>query len=168
MTQLRPVTLSDAEFILKSRLDNSRSQYLSKIDNDLDAQRAWICSYLKRFAQELEYYFVIEDKSSHPWGLIRLYDIDRGQAQSFVIGSWLILPGAPLLTAQESMALGFEFAFHVLNLKISFFEVMAKNKKVIRFHQCYAEETARDSDFVHFKFTKENFEKSLFQSFLLR
>lgn len=165
--RLRPVELSDVEFIFQARREGSRNQFLSPVNGTVEDQRDWLKGYLRRFEAGEEYYFIIEDYRATPWGMIRLYHIDRGR-RSFTIGSWLLMPGAPLMAAQESVAQGYEYGFRQLDLDICRFEVMLENRKVIRFHRCYAKEIARDDKFIYFEFTRDMFEKSIFQQFLVR
>ncbi len=164
--RLRLVELSDAEFIFNARQAVSRNQFLSPVNGTEEDQRNWLKEYFRRFEAGTEYYFIIEDRQTTPWGMLRLYHIDN-QAKSYVIGSWLLLPGAPRLAAQESMALGYEYGFHKLGLDLCHFEVMLENRKVLRFHHCYAKEVSRDAKFVYFEFTRDMFEKSIFLQFLI-
>lgn len=164
-TRLRPVTMDDAEFIFNARTLENRNQYLSPIDGTVDNQREWLKKYFLRHADRLEYYWVIEDTNHNSHGLIRIYDINWSD-RSFLIGSWLILPGAPLLMAQESTALCYEYAFHELQLETCRFDVMRNNRKVIRFHRCYAREVSSDEEFLHFEFSRKEFENSFFTQFL--
>lgn len=164
-TLLRAVGFSDAEFIFHARQEASRNEFLSPVTGNVENQKEWLREYGVRHEAGLEYYFIIEDKNIHPWGMIRVYNIERNDG-TFTIGSWLILPGAPKLMAQESTAICYEFAFHRLNLEKCRFDVMQGNRKVIRFHRCYATEVSSDRDFIHFEFTREQFEKSIFPQFL--
>ena len=47
---LRPVEVTDAEFILELRTDKRLGQFLSTTSPDLDQQREWIRGYKKREA----------------------------------------------------------------------------------------------------------------------
>ena len=47
--RLRPVKLSDAEFKVKTRLEDAeRNLYIHKISSDVSIQEAWIINYLER------------------------------------------------------------------------------------------------------------------------
>ena len=73
-TNLRLVEIEDAEFILNLRLDQTKSRYISKVENDLTKQINWLKDYKKRESEKKEYYFIIEDKVHEKYGVVRLYD----------------------------------------------------------------------------------------------
>ena len=164
--RLRLVELSDAEFIFKARQEASRNQFLSPVNGTVEDQRNWLKEYRKRHEAGEEYYFIIEDRQAISWGMLRLYHIDELK-KTYTIGSWLLIPGAPRMAAQESMALGYDYGFRKLGLDICNFEVMLENRKVLRFHHCYAKEISRDDKFAYFEFTRDMFEVSIFQQFLV-
>ncbi|MFA0026823.1 GNAT family N-acetyltransferase, partial [Vibrio sp. 10N.261.49.A5] len=57
--RLRLVTVEDADFIVKLRLqDAERNKYINPISSDIAQQQQWIEHYLKK---NNDYYFVVED-----------------------------------------------------------------------------------------------------------
>jgi RimJ/RimL family protein N-acetyltransferase len=142
------VTPDDAEFILSLRLDVNRGRYLSKIENDLQAQREWINSYLTRERRGEEYYFVITEKSGERLGTVRVYDF---KGDSFSWGSWVMRPGNPSYAAIESALCVYEFAFVALGFARCHFEVRKENQKVIAFHTRFGAAIVGEDD-LHYNF----------------
>lgn len=133
---LRLVEPEDAEWILSLRLDPRRNQHLSQVAPDLAMQREWLQRYKEREKIGAEYYFSIEsEKSSLPFGTLRLYDF---QGDTFCWGSWIIKPGAPLSYAVESSLCAREIGFFVLGFKASRGVVSNDNVSVIRFHRHFS------------------------------
>jgi RimJ/RimL family protein N-acetyltransferase len=158
--QLRTAEVRDAEFILALRLDASRNQYLSAVQNDLQAQRHWLVQYKLREQQRLEYYFIIESHPSaslgEPLGMLRLYDF---QGDSFCWGSWILKPGAPVFAAIESALAVYETAFYELGFQRSHFQVRKGNTKVVDFHLRFGARMIRQDELEHhFEFDKTSYE----------
>lgn len=128
----RPAEISDAEFILSLRLDESKNQYLSKVEDDIEAQRKWLQQYKEKEAKGLEHYFVIQNSAKEELGVVRLYNI---QGQSFSWGSWILKPNAPIYAAIESALTIYELGFNIANFQQSHFEVRKGNDSVIAFHK---------------------------------
>ena len=82
--QLRLVSIDDAPFILKLRLDTKYNQFLTKVNGDLESQIEWIKNYKKEENLGAQYYFIIERNDRTPCGTVRLYDF---QIDSFCWGS---------------------------------------------------------------------------------
>lgn len=164
-TLLRPVIMSDAEFILSLRIDPAKSKYISKIEDDLEAQKKWLSDYLRRNREGVEYYFIVEDGNNVSLGTMRLYNINL-QEKSATVGSWILIKGSPQITAPESMALIYQFAFDHLKLDTCYFEVVKDNRKVVKFHSCYATYLSSDEQFDYFKFQRKDFADSFLTSFL--
>lgn len=126
--RLRPVHLSDAEFIIKIRLeDKERARYIHEIPADVQLERQWIEKYL---AKDDDYFFVVEDKFLNiPVGLIAVYDIREGRAEW---GRWIIQKGS--MAAVESVYLLYKIAFRQLNLDELYCRTVEDNFSVVSFH----------------------------------
>jgi RimJ/RimL family protein N-acetyltransferase len=130
--QFRPITVSDAEFVLSLRLDSRYNTFLSEVGADLDAQKKWISSYKKDEALGSQYYFIIERLDGVPCGTVRLYDFC---GDSFCWGSWILNENKTQYAAIESAFLVYEFGFQELGFKRCHFDVMKDNQQVISFHE---------------------------------
>lgn len=155
---LRLVEKSDAEFILSLRLNTELNKYLSEVSSSLDSQLGWIQNYKEREANKLEYYFIIEDKhTKERWGTIRLYDF---RENSFCWGSWIIRPGRPSGTADQSITLLFDFAFFDLGFSKTHFDCRKNNNKALDYYlRMGATVIAEDELNYYFEYTKEEYEK---------
>ncbi|MDZ4304962.1 MAG: GNAT family N-acetyltransferase, partial [Pseudomonas sp.] len=85
--RLRLIEESDAEFVLKLRLDNNYNQFLSSVNPSIEAQREWINKYKGDEQKGIQYYFIIERLDGVPCGTVRLYDF---KGNSFCWGSWIL------------------------------------------------------------------------------
>lgn len=130
--QMRLVESSDAEFILKLRLDDRYNQFLSAVSPDVESQRAWISEYKKDEESGVQYYFIIERVDGVPCGTVRIYDL---QPESFSWGSWILNEDKTRYAALESAFLVYEFGFGKLGFRKSHFEVMKGNTRVVSFHK---------------------------------
>jgi RimJ/RimL family protein N-acetyltransferase len=137
------VSGEDAEFTLSLRLDRELTRHISRVDQDLQGQVAWIESYLERERKGEEYYFIIADKSGTPLGTVRMYDF-RGD--SFCWGSWIIKPGSPPHVSIESALCIYEFAFGELGFKQSHFDVRKGNARVLAFHTRFGARLVREDE----------------------
>ncbi|WP_218241167.1 GNAT family N-acetyltransferase [Comamonas fluminis] len=129
---IRLVEESDAEFILKLRLDEKYNQFLSDVNPDMQAQRDWIKKYKNDEFLKKQFYFIIERNDGVPCGTVRIYDI---KGDSFCWGSWILNENKTRYAALESAFLVYQFGFNELGLKKSHFEVRKGNEKVISFHK---------------------------------
>ena len=129
---IRLVEESDAEFILKLRLDEKYNQFLSDVNPDMQAQRDWIKKYKNDELLKKQFYFIIERNDGVPCGTVRIYDI---KGDSFCWGSWILNENKTRYAALESAFLVYQFGFNELGLKKSHFEVRKGNEKVISFHK---------------------------------
>jgi RimJ/RimL family protein N-acetyltransferase len=137
------VTPADAPFILSLRLDEQRNRFLSPVSNDLEAQVAWIVSYLERQRQGEEYYFIITDKTGERLGTVRIYGF---QDDAFSWGSWIIKPGSPSSVAIESALAVYEYAFGTLGFHRCYFEVRKGNERVVAFHTRFGARITGEDD----------------------
>jgi RimJ/RimL family protein N-acetyltransferase len=141
-TRFRRATVDDSEFLLGLRLDPSRNQNISATSGELKSQILWMESYLKRYNQGGEAYFIIE-VNGQPQGTLRLYDYLPEQ-DSFCWGSWIIRPGAPALTAYQSAILVYDLAFGSLKFTRAHFDVRQANISVWKFHEKMGAKVVRE------------------------
>lgn len=130
--KIRLVEESDAEFILKLRLDERYNKFLSDVNPDVQAQRDWIKKYKNDEVRKKQFYFIIERNDNIPCGTVRIYDI---QGDSFCWGSWILNENKTRYAAIESAFLVYKFGFDTLGLRKSHFEVRKGNERVISFHK---------------------------------
>lgn len=149
---LRTAEENDAAFILQLRLLEHKTKYLSQVDDDLKKQQDWLKKYKEKEKQGLEYYFIIESKTTEKFGLVRVYDL---KLDSFCWGSWLINDNAPKTTAIESAMQVYEFGFGELRFKQSHFDVRKDNKKVISFHERFGSEKVNEDKLNYYFIFKE-------------
>lgn len=126
--RLRPIRLSDAQFVIDLRLeDQDRNQYIHAISPEISLQEEWLQRY---FDREGDYYFVVENKlTAEPEGLVGIYDIEDGKAEW---GRWVIKRGS--LATTESLDLLFKVAFQVLNLSELYCRTICDNARVVALH----------------------------------
>lgn len=131
--RLRPVKLTDARFIIDTRLEDAeRNKFIHKIADDEDIQRAWISEYFKR---EGDYYFVVENRlTKEAEGLIGFYDVNDGRAEW---GRWVIKKNS--LAAVESVDLLYQVAFEQVGLKELYCRTLELNEQVVSFHNSIGE-----------------------------
>lgn len=151
---LRLVEPSDAEFILKLRLDQKYNSFISAVKNDVGSQRTWIINYKKDEAEKRQFYFIIERADGIPCGTVRLYDL---RSDSFCWGSWILNEDKTRYSAIESALLVYQFGFDKLGFNKSHFEVMKENIKVVEFHKKFrAVVVGEDENNFYFEITKED------------
>ena len=128
--RLRPVEMSDAEFIVELRTgDPSRVRYLHSISPDLEAQRQWLAEYFLRAG---DYYWVIERIGNGcAEGLVGVYDFDEGPRWA-EWGRWVLRSQS--LAAVESALLVYRVAFEHMELIQLDCVTVAENQSVLSFH----------------------------------
>ncbi len=134
--RLRPIRLSDAEFILRVRLeDKERNRFIHEIPNDVSVQEEWLRAYLER---PDDYYFVIENKmTAQPEGLIAIYNFEgNGRAEW---GRWVVQKGS--FASVESVNLIYRVAFEKLGLAELCCRTIRDNTAVVSFHDSIREKT---------------------------
>lgn len=158
---LRNVETSDAAYILTLRLDPSKGAYLSRVDDDVKKQAAWIERYQKGSGQA---YFIICNKdnqgaAAEPVGTVRLYN---ARGTSFSWGSWIVADGAPAHVAIESAVIVYRYALEHLGFLDAHFEVNRANRSVWNFHERFgARRTAETEDEYHFALEYDAIQTSL-------
>lgn len=133
--RLRPVKLSDAEFIVKTRLEDAeRNIYIHKISPDVSLQEEWIRNYLER---DGDYYFIVENRFiNESEGLIAFYNVEGNKAEW---GRWVIKKGS--FAAAESVKLLYKIAFEQVGLDELYCDTIEDNKAVVSFHTSIGEKT---------------------------
>ena len=128
--RLRPITINDAELIIKLRTSQSdRTKYLHPISNDLDVQKKYLTAY---FDRPNDYYFVLERlKNNTAEGLISVYDVDPDLNRA-EWGRWVLRDRS--LGATESCWLIYQVIFDKLNLEQAYCRTVAENHSVVSFH----------------------------------
>jgi hypothetical protein len=138
------VEVIDAEFILKLRTDPKLNSHLSKTDNKIENQIAWLKEYKKREKQGLEFYIICTDKTSGAkLGLNRLYEFKDAQ---FEIGSWLYQPDLKVPASIIGDLIIRSFAFELLGFNKCIFNVRKTNKTVLRYHTSFKPEILFEDD----------------------
>jgi len=129
---LRLVEVTDAEFILRLRLDDRYNRFLSGVSPDIESQKTWITKYKADEADKKQFYFIIQRLDGTPCGTVRIYDI---RSDSFCWGSWILNENKTRFAAIESAFLVYRFGFEQLGFNKCHFDVMKGNDKVISFHK---------------------------------
>ena len=131
---LREVKISDADYILKLRLDDSYSKYISKVSDEVSAQENYINHYLENNTHNREsFYFIFTNMATgERCGTVRIYNFND---DVFEWGSWILDENKPRYAAMETAILIYEFAFNRLGFNKSEFEVNKNNKQVVSYHK---------------------------------
>ena len=127
--RLRPVSDSDARFIIKLRSDPELNRFLHLTSTSIDAQLEWLYNYYSRPG---DWYFVLERRHDNvAEGLISLYDFDTYQG-SAEWGRWILRRDS--MAAVESAMLIYRCAFEELCMREVYCRTAAENKSVVSFH----------------------------------
>lgn len=125
--RLRPVTESDAAFIVELR--ESGGKYLNRGAATPKAQMMWLDRYFERAG---DFYFVVETANGmRREGLISVYDV-QSASRAGEWGRWVLRPGSN--AAVESALLIYRCAFDTLALDRVFSRTLVDNAKVVAFH----------------------------------
>lgn len=133
--RLRPITLSDAKFIVELRSDLTLTKYLHPISLSIKDQEAYLEKY---FTREGDYYFVIEGLQFE--GFIAIYNIDKKDKKA-EFGRWVLRRGSQ--AAVESALLLYKVAFNHFNLDMVYCHTIKDNHKVVSFHNSCGLSTER-------------------------
>ncbi len=131
---MRPVRLSDADFIFSLRTNQYLSRHLNKATSSVEDQVKWISEYKKRETEQKEIYYLIEDGNQMRYGTYRIYNIVGAEA---TFGSWLMQQDAPPFLAIKSDLLIKDFIFVQLKIETLYFDVRKKNKRVLSYHKFF-------------------------------
>ena len=142
---LRPVTLEDAEFIVKLRNQAHAKGCINDTSIDVEKQCQWISEYLKR---ENEYYWIAEDLAGKPYGTTSLYHYNAEHRQ-IESGRWVRMVDAPETNLLAGRVQMHDFVFRTLGMSRLVFDVVSTNKPVIKYNRmCGSIETGREKDAV--------------------
>ena len=146
---VREVSASDASYILKLRLDDSYSRYISKVSNEVSAQEQYIRKYLDNNIHSREsFYFILTNTTTEkPCGTVRIYNF---KGDTFEWGSWILDDNKTRYAAMETAILIYEFAFNTLGFSKSKFEVNKNNNKVVSYHRKSGAEIIGEDDINYF------------------
>lgn len=146
---MRLIEESDAEFVLKLRLDEKYNTFLSAVKPDLQAQIDWIREYKKDEKAKKQFYFIIERLDGTPCGTYRVYDLKE---DSFTLGSWILNEDKTRYAAIESSILIAKFGFEELGYKKCHLQTMKNNTKLLTFYQgAGAIKIGEDESSYHFE-----------------
>ncbi|MGY4537068.1 RimJ/RimL family protein N-acetyltransferase [Mucilaginibacter sp. UYNi724] len=150
----RLVEENDAAFILGMRTDPKLSRHVSPVENDLDAQKSWICNYKQREARAEEYYFLYTDMQNQPLGVFRLYNIDGATVTS---GSWLAERDNNALDSIKADLFLTSIIFEELNFECCMIDVRKENKKLVRYHKMFFTQTGEDEQNIYLEMRREGY-----------
>lgn len=129
---LRPVEVSDYEFVHSLRVAPKSVQFLTPVDNDPLQQKAWLQEYKKREANGTEFYSIIQRlDNDQPVGSLRAYNMDH-QASIVNAGSWILNENKTLTSAIESILLMVDL-LNNLGFKSIIIDARKDNKPALRF-----------------------------------
>jgi RimJ/RimL family protein N-acetyltransferase len=159
--RLRPVEIGDAKTIVDLRRSPFAAPYLGDTSPDVLDQEIWLERY---FMRDGDYYWMIDDEGQGETsvGTFSLYDVS---GQVGTVGRWVQAPDATFSAVAPTL-LAYRYAFEELNLERLVFNVVASNKKVLRFHRLLGEQETHVEragqiikgmpvDFVWFEVTKQ-------------
>lgn len=124
---LRPVEVSDAEFLVQIRTDKKLAKYMHPISPSIVAEKQWIISQRSR---EGDYFFVICDLDGQSLGAVRLSSVADNSGE---VGS-LISYGNSVQNIEAEMRT-IDFAFDVIGLDFLHGYTLTDNKPVISYHK---------------------------------
>ena len=111
--EVREVKVSDADYILKLRLNDFYSKYISKVSNEVNAQKKYLSRYLRDNSKSREsFYFIFTNiATGERCGTVRIYNFN---VNTFEWGSWILDENKTRYAAMETGILIYEFAFNML------------------------------------------------------
>lgn len=143
--RFRDAVPDDAKFILGLRLDETKSQYISPTNPDVEVQRRWLEDYSSDSGQV---YFIIETERGEAVGTVRLYD---QQGESFGWGSWILSSNAPKSSAVETTLLVYFFGIRC-GFRAAHCDVAKVNDRLWRYHEGLgARRVGEDEENYHYK-----------------
>ena len=126
--RLRPVSLKDAEYIIKVRLEDlNRTRHIHSIAGKIEDEEKWIKEYLGRKG---DYFFIIENRfTDKPEGTVAIFFEKDGSVEW---GRWITNKGS--FAFLESAYLIYKFGFYDLKVEEICCRTNAENKPVVSFH----------------------------------
>ena len=134
LISLKLVRIKDAEFISKLRQKKELNKYISITSTNLDDQKKWIESYLKKEEKKKEFYFIIQNKKNESCGTVRIYNIDK-EKKECVWGSFILDKNRPNRASYETIKLSLAFAFRTLKMEKVLLDVCKENKRAIHIYE---------------------------------
>ena len=130
-TRFRPVSIDDAEFIVRLRNQKHARGAIHDTSLDVDKQKQWIKDYLER---DNEYYWIMEDLNGNPFGTNSFYHYDANKAQ-MEQGRWVQMAGFDARVSLSREIVMKDFAFYVLELSKVVGDVVSTNKQVLKYNK---------------------------------
>ena len=127
---MRPVTLADAEFIVKLRNQPDVARGINPTSVNVERQRDWIRAYL---ARENEFYWIIEDLNGRPIGTEGYYNYSQ-QRNEIESGRWVMMKDVHINVVASRIQF-FDFAFDVIGVDNIYFDIVESNKSVVLFQE---------------------------------
>lgn len=153
--KLRLVELTDAEFILRLRIDEKLGAHISSTSPSLNDQIDWLKSYKEREKIGLEYYFITVDDNGTQLGTTRLSELD---GDLFEQGSWLFDKNAPEGAAVKADIITKEIGYDILEFETGKFDVRKSNTKVLKYHKGYNPILVKENELnYYFNLNKNSF-----------
>lgn len=124
---LRPVEISDAEFLVKIRNDKEMTKYLHPVSLSVEREREWIARQRNR---QGDYFFMICGLDGSALGAIRLSGIANGSGE---VGS-LVSYGNSVQNIEAELYIT-DFAFNIIGLSYLRGYTCIANRAVISYHK---------------------------------
>ena len=156
---LELVEEKDAEFLLKTRMNESLNKYLNPVNNSIEEQLNWIKNYKIKEYNKKEYYFKIIDKKQKDVGFVRLYNIDY-DLQKLTFGSFILNDNKPKYAALEAMILAMKISFEYLKMEKVELDVRRENEHAKNFYNRFGFKKIRENEIDEFyELNKDEFEE---------
>ena len=160
---IKKISLKDALFIYKLRIDKLNSFFLHNPPKSINAQKNWIRNNIKN--KKASDFVIIEKKYNKKIGTIALNNIKKNSAEW---GRWISTGNS--VQNIESVVLLLKYGFKKLQLKKIYSLTNANNKKVVNFHKnsdatyngiikSFFNIKNKKIDAIKYSFNKENFKK---------
>lgn len=138
--RLRPVGLNDAAFIVDLRNQPFAQGTIHSTDPSVEKQQAWIERYLER---NRDYYWIVESlDNGEAVGAVGFYDITEDGREGMP-GRLVVMPQTKF-NIFAPLFLIYDYFFSNTPLQRIIMDVVASNKKVVRFHKIYGARMVND------------------------
>ncbi|MGL5023146.1 MAG: GNAT family N-acetyltransferase [Cetobacterium sp.] len=134
LINLKSVVIQDAKFILKLRKNKELNKYISPTNINLENQKKWIESYLKKQDENKEFYFIVQNKKNESCGTVRIYNVNT-EKKECIWGSFILDKNRPDGASYEAIKLSLKYAFEILKIKKVLLDVRKENKKAIYIYE---------------------------------